>query len=286
MIRETITEYRHTSRQAIARQVCERLGWHDPRGRPKTLCAVTTLLRFHRKGWVELPPARSRARTAARHWALPAGFVIPETVLDIPLAELGEIGLQGVSTRSDSRLWNALVSTYHYQGYAPACGAQLRYLVHSARGVLGALGFSGAARHLRDRDRWIGWAPAQRRSNRHLIVNHSRFLILPWVRVANLASHLLARAARQLPADMDQRYGYRPVLLESFVEEARFEGTCYKAANWLCVGRTTGRGRTDLRPRRERQQEPPPLPVKSIWLYPLSTQARQRLCRPATEVVR
>lgn len=284
IIRETIAEYQHTSRKEIARQCCERLDWRDHLGQPKVMCAVMTLRRFQRKGWVELPPPRNPGHAVVRDWALPADRVILETPLEVPLAELGEVHLEGVSTRSDSRLWNGLISHYHYQGYAPACGAQLRYLVHSAHGLLGALGFSGAARHLRDRDRWIGWDATQRRANRHLIVNHSRFLILPWVRVPNLASHLLSKAARRLPGDIAQRYGYRPVLLESFVEQARFAGTCYRAANWCCVGRTTGRGRTDLRPWKQRQEEAPPLPIKSIWLYPLSANARARLCAPATEV--
>jgi hypothetical protein len=284
IIRETVTEYQHTSRQEIARQVCERLGWYDRCGRRKAMCGATTLLRFHRKGWIELPPPRTPRQAPARHRALPEGFAIPETMLDVALAELGKVRLETVSTLADSRLWNGLISHYHYQGYAPACGAQLRYLAHSEQGVLGAVGFSGAARQLRDRDRWIGWDPQQRRVNRHLIVNHSRFLILPWVRVANLASHLLSLASRRLPGDFQRRYGYAPVLLESFVEQERFDGTCYKAANWLCVGRTSGRGRTDLRPWKQRREEAPPLPIKSIWLYPLTPKARRRLCTPATEV--
>jgi len=150
-------------------------------------------------------------------------------------------------------------------------------LIHGAATELGAISFSAAALALRDRDQWIGWDRHQRQRNRHLIVNNSRFLLLPWVRVPNLASHVLAKAARQVPADFQQRYGYPPVLLETFVEQERFQGTCYRAANWRCVGQTQGLGR-DLHALKPAQK----LPIKSIWLYPLLTGAREQLCqRPA-----
>ena len=269
MIRETIAAHPQSSRQEIARQVCDRLGWTDPRGKRKEMGAVVALRDFHRKGWIELPPPRTRRKPVARQWELPEAFVIPPTALACPLHQIQDLALQPVCSTAHSHLWNGLISRFHYQGYAAAFGAQQRYLVHAAQGVLGAMGFSAAARHLKDRDQWIGWDARQRRHQRHLIVNHSRFLILPWVRVPNLASRLLAMAAKRLPGDFQQRYGYTPVLLETFVEQQRFSGTCYKAANWIQVGQTTGRGRTDLRPYPQQQQEVPPLPIKSIWLYPL-----------------
>lgn len=278
MIRETIQEYAHTSRQEITRQVCDRLGWVDHRGVRKEMGAAVALLRFHRKGWIELPPARHRHRPTSPLQPLPQGFEVPEQTLDGPLKHLGKITLQPMTGREDSRLWNGLISAFHYQGYVVFCGAQLRYLIGSPHGILGALGFSAAALALRDRDRWIGWNPEQRRSNRHLIVNHSRFLILPWVRVPHLASHLLGLAARRLTGDFQARYGYTPLLLETFVEQPRFTGTCYRAANWFRVGQTTGRGRSDVRSRQQQQREAPPLPVKSIWLYPLRADCRTRLC--------
>jgi hypothetical protein len=278
IIRETITEYGHSSRQEIARQVCDRLGWVDHRGRRKEMGAAVALLRFHRHAWIVLPPARQRHRPTSRVQPLPDGFEVPEHALNGPLKQLGQIRLEPVTAREDFRLWNGLVSTFHYRGYAPCCGAQLRYLIGSERGVLGALGFSAAALAVRDRDAWIGWNAAQRRAHRHLIVNHSRFLILPWVQVPHLASHLLGLVARRLPADFQARYGYRPQLLETFVEQARFAGTCYRAANWVQVGQTAGRGRSDDRPWRQQPVEAAPLPVKSIWLYPLHPDWRARLC--------
>lgn len=270
------------SRQQIAQQVCEALDWRDPRGEIKRMGAACALLTFHRRGWIALPPPRNPGRTVSVRGAVPPRECIrPESVIDMPLADLGPLTLQPVQDPAASKLWNGFIGHYHYQGYTPLCGAQLRYLVHSPRGWLGAMSFSAAALALRDRDRFIGWTPATRARNRALIVNHSRFLILPWVRVPHLASHLLARAAQRVADDFEQAYGYRPALLESFVETPSFAGTCYRAANWTCVGHTCGRGRGDRRSARDVRETPSPLPIKAIWLYPLQHDWRQRLCAGA-----
>ncbi len=282
IIREIIAGDPQLTRKEISRRVCDRLDWHDLQGKRKEMGAAVALQKFDQKGWIQLPPRRKCGRVSGITQAvLPDDFEVPDYSIECSVHQLGKIDLEPVSTVADSRLWNGLISTYHYQGYTPLCGAQIRYLIRSTSEVLGAISFSAAAMALRDRDSWIGWDRLQRQRNRHLIVNNSRFLILPWVKVKNLASHVLAKAARQLPGDFQQRYGYSPMLLETFVEQARFQGTCYKAANWICAGQTSGRGRSDYRSRRQQQQEPPPLPIKSIWLYPLTTRARQRLCTPA-----
>jgi hypothetical protein len=164
---------------------------------------------------------------------------LPEPRLDCSLAELGAVSLVAVSGKEEalSRLWNGLFAAHHPLGNGPLCGAQQRYLIKSERfGWLGGLAFSASARHLRDRDEWIGWGPVARQANRHLLVNNSRFLILPEVRVAHLASHVLGMAARRVKADWPKRYGYTPALLETFVEEQRYAGTCYVAAGWRRVG--------------------------------------------------
>ncbi|MHB1829650.1 MAG: Druantia anti-phage system protein DruA [Steroidobacteraceae bacterium] len=179
-----------------------------------------------------------------------------------------------VSTRTkrDSRLWNEYIQRYHYLGYNPLPGAQLRYFVAIDGQFVALLGFGAAAWKTAPRDQFIGWTEQQRRSNMHLIVNNARFLILPWVQSKGLASKILGRIARQLPTDWQRRYGYRPVLLESFVQSDRFRGTCYKAANWLHVGQTTGRGKLDVTHQYA-------IPVKDIWLYPLQRSFRQALTR-------
>jgi hypothetical protein len=169
----------------------------------------------------------------------------------------------------DSSLWNELIERYHYLGYDPLPGAQMRYFVVAGGRMLAALGFGASAWKVAPRDRFIGWSHEQRSANLNLIVNNARFLILPWVRSPNLASRVLSAVARTLPRDWERRYGYCPVLLETFVEE-RFRGTCYRAANWICVGRTQGRGKLDRKHRAA-------LPKKLIFLYPLRRDFRAAL---------
>ena len=162
---------------------------------------------------------------------------------------------------------------YHYLGYTPLPGAQMRYLVTSQRRVLAVVGFGASAWKAAPRDRFIGWSVAQREARLQLVVNNARFLILPWVQVRNLASTVLARSSRRLPDDWQARYGYRPLLLETFVQSDRFAGTSYRAANWTHVGQTQGRGKLDV-------HRTHALPRKDIWLYPLRRDFRRRLCAP------
>jgi hypothetical protein len=174
--------------------------------------------------------------------------------------------------RGGSGLWNELIDRYHYLGYKPLPGAQLRYFAYAGERLVAVLGFGAAAWQIAPRDTWIGWSHAQRQRNLTAVVNNARFLILPWIRVPHLASKLLGLAARTLPAQWQARYGYRPWLLETFVEAERFSGICYQAANWVCVGETQGRGK--LGDHRHGQ-----VPVKTVWLYPLAADCRARLCR-------
>jgi hypothetical protein len=185
--------------------------------------------------------------------------------------QLPGLTVHPVTQQGPSRLYNALMERYHYLGFVPMAGAQMRYLISWEGGWLGALGFGAAAWQVRDRDRFIGWDHPRRPAPLHRIVNNSRFLILPWVRCPSLASKVLTLGVRRLAADFRQLYGYSPVLVESFVEDARFEGTCYRAANWRQVGRTQGRGKMG-------QRHGPGVPRKSIWVYPLDRRFRQILC--------
>ena len=178
--------------------------------------------------------------------------------------------LEPVLSRPDSALWNEYIDRYHYLGYPPLPGAQLRYFARWENRLLALLGFGAPAWKTAPRDRFIGWRPSERERNLQRIVNHARFLILPWVQSQNLASKLLALAARLLPQDWHDRYAYRPVLLETFVDTQRFTGACYKAANWIHVGQTQGRGKLD----RDHKAD---LPTKSIWLSPLSKFFRRAL---------
>jgi hypothetical protein len=224
-----------------------------------------------RSGLIALPPAR-----AANFIRRPVPTATPATDPQPPILEpvnrLSPLELLPVSARTqrDSLLWNEYIQRYHYLGYTPLSGAQLRYFVAIDGRFVALLGFGAAAWKTAPRDQFIGWTEQQRRINMHLIVNNARFLILPWVQSKGLASKILGRIARQLPTDWQQRYGYRPVLLETFVQSDRFRGTCYKAANWIHVGQTTGRGKLDVTHQHA-------MPVKDVWLYPLARSFRQHL---------
>lgn len=228
------------------------------------------MLRMARDGRITLPPPEKGNGNGRNRPRLTSASDPREPLLLGP-EELRAIILSPVTCQEDSSLWNELVERYHYLGYKPLPGEQIRYLVRSGDSVLAALGFGAAAWKVAPRDRFIAWTVRQRQCNLHLVVNNARFLILPWVHAPNLASHILGRAARQLPADWLTRYGHAPVLLETFVERDRFRGTSYRAANWIHVGATQGRGKLDTHRRF-------PLPVKDIFLYPLHKHFRRELC--------
>jgi hypothetical protein len=173
---------------------------------------------------------------------------------------------------SHSALYRQYIERYHYLGYRTPVGAHLRYFVYSAQGqILACLLWSSPAWKMAARDRWIGWTPDQRARHLQFIVNNSRFLILPWVQVKNLASAILARSTHQLPQDWSRHYGYTPLLLETLVDTTRFNGTCYRAANWIALGQTTGRGRMDTHHTTQAA-------LKQIFVFPLHRRVQQRLC--------
>lgn len=261
------------SRQRISREVCQALGWLKPDGGLKDMSCRVALLSLHRTGLIELPPPRSVNNNRRRPMEFtPAGE--PGSSITGSLRDLGMIELIRATKLQQSRLWNELIGRYHYLGYTPLAGAQIRYLIYTESGtLLGAIGFSSAAWTLRSRDELIGWNKEQRLRRLNLVVNNSRFLILPWVRVKNLASKILALSAKRLLKDWQTIYGYTPVLLETFVDKERYPGTCYKAANWHYIGETQGRGKWD----RLNEYN---LPVKDIYLYPLNHRFREILTPP------
>jgi hypothetical protein len=268
-VREEIRRASPPLRSEIARRVCARLEWTDALGRAKLMSCRVALLRLHRGGWIELPAPRNGNGNgqglAQRPVLWPPVQTVAGSVKDLP-----GLVLEPVSGRENSALWNGLIERYHYLGYTPLPGAQLRYLIRWQGGVVGALGFGAAAWKVAARDAWIGWGREAREEHLPRVLNNARFLILPWVRVSNLASRALSLVSRRIGADFEARYGIRPVLLETFVEVPRFQGICYRAANWRCLGRTAGRGKCD-RTHRAR------LPVKAIYVYPLERAFRQRL---------
>jgi hypothetical protein len=261
------------TRSGLSREVCRWLDWRGVDGRLKEMNCRVALLKLARRGMLELPPARSHS-FARPTWAVARNGCWP--IVEKTLAELGPVWLVPVEGKQAalSRQWWALLQAHHPLGAGPLCGAQLRYLVASSAGVLGALSFSAAAWRLSARDKWIGWDEATRQAELPKVVANSRFLILPTVKVANLASHVLSLAAARIAGDWQARYGITPALLETFVDSTRYRGTCYRAANWIHLGQTQGRGRQD----RTRTAQGT---SKDIWVYPLQPQWRASLCAGA-----
>ncbi len=271
-IQATVESEPTISRRTLSQRVCTWLGWEDVRGKLKTMSCRVALLRLHRRGMLALPEPAAGRPGGQKQRGEEAPVAEP-TRIDCCLEDLGTIELVAVENGScsASRIWNMLMVRYHYLGAGPLCGAQIRYLIRSSRyGWLGCLSFSAAAWRVFARDRWIGWNDPMREKHLHKVVCNSRFLILPQVRVANLASHVLSLCARRIQEDWFQRYGYRPVLLETYVQRDRFKGTCYRAANWEQVGTTKGRGRQD----RLRSSA---VSIKDVYVYPLCGEVRQEL---------
>ncbi len=271
-IRQLIANHPSALRARLSRLVCEQIGWFRDDGRLKDMSCRVAMLRMQDDGLVQLPPPRNgnnNGKPYLRRTRL--GEPGPPLLAASP-KELGGLQLQLLTERHDSHLHNEYLERYHYLGYQPLPGAQLRYFVLAGGRIVALLGFGAAAWKTQPRDRFIGWTPQQREQRLHLVTNNARFLILPWVRCHNLASCILGMAARRLPHDWQRHYGYRPVLLETFVEQPRFRGTCYRAANWIFLGETKGRGKLDT-------HNEALLPKKTIWVFPLDKHFRRVLNR-------
>jgi hypothetical protein len=268
LIRQLISENPFASRAVLSRLTCQALDWYKIDGDLKEMSCRVAMLRMQDDGLIRIP--------AARHRYCPANKVqftsatAPKPKINMPVHALPSVQLRIVRGRQQSRLWNEYIHRYHYLGYKPLPGAQLRYFVISENNIIALLGFGASAWQCAPRDKYIGWSHDQRKKNLQYIVNNARFLILPWVKCKNLASKILSLTSHRLSRDWQGHYGYQPVLLETFVERDRFAGTCYKAANWVRVGQTKGRGK--LGPAGKIS-----VPIKDLWLYPLVRNFRHLL---------
>ena len=263
LLRELIAGPPALNRYALSREFCRRVGWHKADGGLKDMMARVVMLAMHKDGRIELPPPLTR-RNRPRPIVFGPDTEPPELPPPTTLDAVRPLTLRTVvrDTR-EGRLWNEFVARYHYLGYTTLVGAQMRYAVLARDDTpLAMLGFSTAAWTLAPRDRFIGWSPEMREKNLPLVVDNPRFLILPWVHIPNLGSHILALVRRQLPHDWTARYNTTPVLIETFVETPRYTGAVYRASAWTRVGTTQGRGRYDTQKRYDK-------PKKDIWLRPL-----------------
>jgi hypothetical protein len=260
VIRQLISENPSATRAVLSRLTCQALDWYKIDGGLKEMSCRVAMLRMQDDGLIKLPAPRHRHRPANKVQFTSA--TDPQPKINMPVHALPRLQLRIVRGRQQSRLWNEYIHRYHYLGYKPLPGAQLRYFVISENNIIALLGFGASAWQCAPRDKYIGWTHDQRKKKLQYIINNARFLILPWVTCKNLASKILSLTSHRLSRDWQGHYGYQPVLLETFVERDRFAGTCYKAANWVRVGQTKGRGK--LGPAGKIS-----VPIKDLWLYPL-----------------
>jgi hypothetical protein len=270
-LREFIRTHAASSRWKLSRQLCEALGWKQANGALRDMVCRGMLLMLERAGEIELPPVRRHVRGQCRtRRPRPEAVLIDTAPLAMPLKSLGPIEIQSVRRTADEPLFNGLMEQYHYLSYAQPVGEHLKYVCWAQGRPVACLAWSSAPRHLGSRDRYIGWSAEARRRNIRFIAYNTRFLILPWVSVPHLASHILGKVARGLSDDWERMYGHPIYFAETFIDPSRFRGTCYRAANWQLLGLTTGRGKND-------QTNKPNRPIKEILGLPLAPGFRELL---------
>ena len=269
-IRRFIAQNPGASRRRLSAKLCEAWEWKQANGALCDMVCRGLLLMLHRAGEIELPPVRQVSRNPFVERERPAPVLLDTTPITEPLGVLQPIELEQVRRTDDESLFNSLMEQYHYLGYEQPVGEHLKYLAWAQGRPIACLAWSSAPRHLGSRDRYIGWNAEARRRNIRFLAYNTRFLILPWVRVPHLASHLLAKVTGGLSGDWEQIYGHPIYFVETFIDPSRFRGTCYRAANWILLGHTTGRGKND-------HTNKPNRPIKEILGLPLVPGFRQFL---------
>ncbi len=270
-MRKLIEENPSLSRRALSKKLCEEWDWRQSNGSLRDMVARGLMLELHRSGHLELPPRRFKTRNPLAERAKPER--LPFLVWNVIEARVGDIRplqFRQVRRTGEEELFGSFIETYHYLGYTQPVGEHLKYLIYAQGTPVACMAWSSAPRHIGPRDRFIGWNQPARRKNIHLIAYNSRFLILPWVKVPHMASHILGQIARRISRDWESLYHHPIVYLETFVDTERFRGTCYRAANWRYLGKTTGRGKDDQTNKANRS-------LKDILGYPLTKKFRELL---------
>ena len=269
-IRKLIADHPDSSRRNLSERLCEAWNWVQANGALRSMVCRGLMLMLHRQGLIELPPVRRVIRNPFLERSTPVAVTVDEAPLSMGLAELGTLEVRQVRRTPDEAVFNGLMHQHHYLGYTQPVGEQLKYMVYAGGRPIACMAWSSAPRHLGSRDRFIGWTAPARLANIGLLAYNTRFLILPWVTVPHLASHLLGRIAKRLSADWQAVYGHPIYFLETFIDPQRFRGTCYLAANWTLMGLTTGRGKDA--PTYEVNRS-----IKQVLGYALVKDFRQRL---------
>lgn len=269
-IRELIAAHPTASRRKLSQLLCEAWKWRQANGQLRDMVCRSLMLELHRGGHIELPEVRMRPPNNVVARRRPPSASVDRTLLSSSLSELGPLDIRQVRRTADEPLLDALIEQHHYLGYVRPVGEHLEFLVRAQGRPISCLAWSSAPRHLGPRDRYIGWSASARRTNIHYLAYNTRFLILPWVQVPHLASHLLGRMAKLLSAEWERVYRHPIYYLETFVDPERFRGTCYRAANWIWLGLTTGRGKDSM-------SKLPTRSKKEVLGYPVHKRFRELL---------
>ena len=271
VIRELIVAHRGQSRRQLSQRLCEAWDWRQANGAPRDMVARGLMLALARAGHIELPAVKWRPPNPLAVRARPGSIEVERTPVSGKLRELGDLVFRQVRRTGEERSFNGLLEQHHYLGYSQPVGEQLKFMVYAGERPVALFAWSSAARHLSPRDRYLGWSPALRQRNIRFLAYNTRYLILPWVQVPHLASHLLSRMTRMLSGEWEKVYGHPVYFVETFVDTTRHRGTCYRAANWVMLGRTQGRGKDDLTHRPNRT-------LKDVLGLSLVSDFRERLC--------
>jgi len=276
VIRQIIEAHPSGSRRFISQEVCRAWDWRQANGTLKDMVCRSLLLLLQSKGLFKLPPPKCKLPNPLANRKKPVKIEVEKSPIRCSIDELHPIHLKQVRRTRSEKLFNSLISEHHYLGYTQPVGEHLKYIAFSNDRPIACLAWSSAPWYIGARDRFIGWSPEIRQKNLPLIINNTRFLVLPWVKASHLASHVLALNRRQISEDWRLVYSHPVYLLETFVDTERFQGTCYKADNWIHVGNTTGRGKLS-------KSTTPTLSKKAVYLYPLTKDFRDRLNMPGHE---
>jgi hypothetical protein len=271
VIRELIAAHPGASRRLLSQRLCAAWEWRQANGAPRDMVARGLMLALARAGHIELPAVKWRPPNPLAVRSRPRPIEVERTGISGKLHELGPLEFRQVRRTGEERCFNGLLEQHHYLGYSQPVGEQLKFMVFAGERPVALFAWSSAARHLSPRDRYLGWSPAVRQRNMRFLAYNTRYLILPWVNVPHLASHLLSRMTRMLSGEWEKVYDHPVHFAETFVDTTRHRGTCYRAANWVMLGRTQGRGKDDLTHRPNRT-------IKDVLGLPLVADFRERLC--------